>query len=125
VTTYSTIISMKLPSIFSIATGSLAVIFGVWLLVASFGNTSKQAQLLTLQEEVQAKTAVVQKQQRDLQIQQQAIESGAQLAQQTGPSVLRDLATLQVENKNARIAELLQKYGLEVKLNSDPQSPTP
>lgn len=116
---------MHFPSIFSISTGAIALILGAWLFFASLGNTSKQAQLLSLQEEVQAKTAIVQKQQRDLQIQQQEIESGAQLAQQTGPSVLRDLATLQVENKNERIGELLQKYGLEVKMNTEPQSPTP
>ncbi len=116
---------MKLPSIFSISSGSLAVLLGFWLLFASFGNTSKQAQLLSIQEEVQAKTAIVQKQQRDLQIQQQEIESGAQLAQQTGPSVLKDLATLQVENRNERIATLLQKYGLEVKMNPEAKSPTP
>lgn len=122
---HTIIIPMKLPSIFSLASGALALLLGAWLLIASNGNTSKQAQLLSLQEEVQAKTSIVQKQQRDLQIQQQAIESGAQLAQQTGPSVLRDLATLQVENKNERIAELLQKYGLEVKLNPESQPATP
>jgi hypothetical protein len=88
---------MNFPSLFSILTGALALIPGALLFVASLGNTSKQAKLLSLQEEVQDKTAIVQKQ-RDLQAQQQAIESGAQLARQTGPSILRDLATLQVEN---------------------------
>jgi ABC-type uncharacterized transport system ATPase subunit len=108
---------MNIPSLFSTLTCSVAAALGLWLVFSGFSNTSKQAELLNLQEQAQAKNTIVQKLQRDLQAQQQQIESGAQLAQQTGPAVLKDLATLQVENKNAKIAELLKKYGLEVQLN--------
>jgi hypothetical protein len=111
-------LQMTISSIFSTATATLAAVLGLWLAFSGFSNTSKQASLLALQETAQAKSTTVQKLQRDLQAQQQQIESGAQLAQQTGPAVLRDLATLQVENRNEKISVLLKKYGLEIKPNT-------
>lgn len=90
------------------------LVLGVWVFAARQGNVGLQQELLEMQEKLTAQQVVVQKLQSDLQLQQQEIESGAQLAQQVGPAVLRDLASLQVENNNEQIKALLQKYGLQV-----------
>jgi hypothetical protein len=36
-----------------------------------------------------------------------------QLANQVGPAMIRDLAELQIQNRNQKIATLLKKYGIE------------
>ena len=53
----------------------------------------------------------------------QRIDSGAQLANQLGPAMLRDLAALQLQNKNQKIADLLKKYGVEARAEQAPAKP--
>ncbi len=113
---------MKLSSYFSVGASLLALVLAVWLLISSGSNISLQASLQKQQDEIQTRQQAVQLQQQQLQTQQQQIESGAQLAQQVGPAVLRDLAELQVQNKNTRIRDLLKKHGLEVKETSGSNS---
>jgi hypothetical protein len=98
------------------ATG-LALLLSLWFLVGTLSNQSLQNGLQKQQDEIQALQGSVQSQQQQLQSQQQQIESGAQLANQVGPAVLRDLAELQLQNKNQKIAVLLKKYGIEAKAN--------
>lgn len=106
---------MKFASYFSVGASTLALVLAAWLFVSSSSNITLQSALQKQQDEIQTRQQAVQLQQQQLQSQQQQIESGAQLAQQVGPAVLRDLAELQVQNKNLRIRDLLKKYGLEVK----------
>ena len=70
-----------------------------------------------MQDEIQAHQLAIQGQQQQLQAQQQQIEAAAQLQNQIGPAMLRDLAQISVSNKNNKITELLKKYGMEVNVN--------
>jgi ABC-type microcin C transport system permease subunit YejB len=85
--------------------------------VSNWSNQSLQRGLQNQQDEIQAHQLTIQSQQQQLQAQQQLIDSASQLANQVGPSVIRDLATLQLQNKNQKIAALLKKYGIEAKAN--------
>lgn len=101
----------------STAACSLAVLLSFWFLVSNWSNQSLQRGLQSQQDQIQAHQLTIQSQQQQLQSQQQLIDSASQLANQVGPSVIRDLATLQLQNKNQKIATLLKKYGIEAKAN--------
>ena len=101
----------------STATCSLAVLLSLWFLVSNWSNQNLQRGLQNQQDEIQTRQMTIQSQQQQLQAQQQLIDSASQLADQVGPSVIRDLATLQLQNKNQKIATLLKKYGIEAKAN--------
>lgn len=101
----------------STAACSVAVLLSLWFLVSNWSNQSLQRGLQSQQDEIQAHQLTIQSQQQQLQAQQQLIDSASQLANQVGPSVIRDLATLQLQNKNQKIAALLKKYGIEAKAN--------
>lgn len=104
-------------ALLSTASAGLALLLSLWLLVGTWGNHGAQRRLQAQQDEIQSRQLAIQSQQQQLQAQQQQIESGAQLANQVGPAMLRDLAEISVANKNKKITELLKKYGLEVSPN--------
>ena len=110
-------------SLLSTASAGLAVLLSLWLLVGTWGNHSAQRRLQGQQEEIQSRQLAIQSQQQQLQLQQQRIDSGAQLANQLGPAMLRDLAALQLQNKNQKIADLLKKYGVEARAEQAPAKP--
>ncbi len=85
--------------------------------MSNWNNQNLQQGLQNQQDKIQVYQLSIQSQQQQLQAQQQLIDSAAQLANQVGPSVIRDLATLQLQNKNQKIATLLKKYGIETKAN--------
>jgi len=101
----------------STATCSLAVILSLWFLVSNWSNQNLQRGLQRQQDEIQAHQLAIQGKQQQLQAQQQMIDAASQLANQVGPSMIRDLAALQIQNKNQSIATLLLKYGIEAKSN--------
>jgi hypothetical protein len=101
----------------STAATSLAILFSFWFLFSSWNNQNLQSGLQTQQDEIQTHQLAIQSQQQQIQAQQQLIDSASQLANQVGPSVIRDLQTLQIQNKNQKIASLLRKYGIEAKTN--------
>lgn len=105
------------------AVSSLVVLLSFWLFVGSWSFHSKQGAVQALQEKIQARQLAIQSQQQQLQLQQQRIDSGAQLANQLGPAMLRDLAALQLQNKNQKIADLLKKYGVEARAEQAPVKP--
>ena len=109
-----------IPPILSTAIASLTLALSAWFFLGSAANNSVQAELQNRQSEIQTLQQSVQLQQEQLQAQQRQIEAGTQLSQQVGPAVLRDLAGLQIQNKNAKIATLLKKYGIEAKENPAP-----
>ncbi len=105
------------------AVSSLVVLLSLWLFVGSWSVHSKQGAVQSLQEKIQARQLAIQSQQQQIQLQQQRIDSGAQLANQIGPAMLRDLAGLQLQNKNQKIADLLKKYGVEARAEQAPAKP--
>lgn len=105
------------------AVSSLVVLLSLWLFVGSWSVHSKQGAVQALQEKIQARQLAIQSQQQQIQLQQQRIDSGAQLANQLGPAMLRDLAALQLQNKNQKIADLLKKYGVEARAEQAPAKP--
>ena len=107
-------------ALLSTASSGLALLLSLWFLVGTWSNQSFESKLLKQQDEIQAHQLAIQAQQQQLQAQQQQIEGAAQLQNQIGPAMLRDLAQLSVTNKNNKITELLKKYGLEVN-----QTPAP
>ncbi|PAZ01498.1 MAG: hypothetical protein CAK85_02985 [Spartobacteria bacterium AMD-G5] len=84
------------------AVSSLVVLLSLWLFVGSWSFHSKQGAVQALQEKIQARQLAIQSQQQQIQLQQQRIDSGAQPANQLGPAMLRDLAALQLQNKNQK-----------------------
>lgn len=112
---------MPMPfALISTASCGLALLLSLWFLVGTWSNQSSETKLLKLQDEIQAHQLVIQGQQQQLQAQQQQVEAAAQLQNQIGPALLRDLAQLSVANKNTKITELFKKYGLDV--NSNPSA---
>ena len=101
-------------ALLSTASCGLALLLSLWFLVGTWANHCTEGKLLKQQDEIQAHQLAIQSQQQQLQTQQQQIEGAAQLQNQIGPAMLRDLAQLSVANKNTKITELLKKYGLEV-----------
>jgi hypothetical protein len=118
VATFSkTSVSIMPLNLISTATCSLAVLLSMWFLVSNWSNQSLQRGLQRQQDEIQANQLAIQSKQQQLQAQQQVIDASSQLANQVGPSMIRDLASLQIQNKNQAIATLLKKYGIEAKPN--------
>jgi hypothetical protein len=107
-------------SLASIASTGLALLLSLWFLVGTWSNQSTQRGLQKQQDEIQARQLTIQNQQQQLQAQQQQIDSGSQLANQVGPAMIRDLAALQLQNKNKDIADLLKKYGIEARADQPP-----
>ncbi len=117
-------------ALLSTASCGLALLLSVWFLVGTWANQSTEGKLLKQQDEIQAHQLAVQSQQQQLQAQRQQMEGAAQLQNQIGPAMLRDLAQLSVSNKNTKITNLLKKYGLEVNVTPNgapaaPAAPTP
>lgn len=113
---------MKPAAILSTASAALCLVLSAWLFVANSANQSLQGELQAKQEDLQTQQQQVQLQQQQHQAQQQTINDGTQLAQQVGPAVLRDLASVALQNKNENIRKLLAKYGVTVK---EPETPLP
>lgn len=101
----------------STASCGLALLLSLWFLFGTWSNQSFETKLLKRQDEIQAHQLTIQEQQQQIQAQQQQIEASAQLQNQIGPAMLRDLAQLSVTNKNNKITELLKKYGMEVSVS--------
>ena len=99
------------------ATGAVALLLSLWFLVSTWSNQGLQRNLQKQQDAIQAQQLALQTLQQQFQAQQQQIESGAQLSNQVGPALIRDLAQLQIQNKNPRIETLLKKYGIEARAN--------
>ena len=107
----------SISGLLSTTSALIALCLSAWLFFGSAANNRLQVELQRRQDDIQARQQALQTQQQQYQAQQQQIEAGAQLAQQVGPAVLRDLASLQIQNKNAKIAALLKKFGIEAKEN--------
>jgi predicted Holliday junction resolvase-like endonuclease len=54
---------------------------------------------------------------RKLQVQQGAIQAG-QTSQQVGSAIVRDAATIAVQNNNSQLRELLGKHGITINTNN-------
>lgn len=111
---------MKFPLISTAASG-LCLVLALWFLVGTWSNQGLQNSLQRQQEDIQARELTIQSQQQQLQAQQQQIDAGSQLQGQLGPAIIRDLAALQIENKNTKIEALLKKYGITATPEQQPE----
>ncbi|MEI8293742.1 MAG: hypothetical protein WCG66_07085 [bacterium] len=99
----------------STAACSACVLLSLWLVATNFSVQGLQRNLQSQQDDIQMRQQTIQGLQQQLQTQQQVIDSASQLANQVGPSVIRDLANLQIQKHNQKIGALLKKYGIEAK----------
>lgn len=90
----------------------LALALSVWLGLGTLGNSGRQDGVRAREAEILALQSRIQGLQQRLQAQQQQIDTGNQLAAQTGPAILRDLMDLQAKNRNIALAVFLQKHGV-------------
>ena len=94
--------------------GAICVVLSVVFFIKSSSVQAQQANLQKRQQELQTQQQAAQLQQQQLQTQQQQINAGSQLAQQVGPAVMNDLGVLARDNKNEKLRQLLEKYGLKI-----------
>ncbi len=102
----------------------LALVLSLWIVFQTFGNSKLQQDIQTRQDRIQAVQSEIQTLQQQLQSQQQQIESANQLANQAGPAILNEIATLQLKNNNIALGVFLQKHGVQVR-NPAPQPVAP
>ena len=102
----------------------LALALSLWIVFQTFGNSKLQQGIQSRQDRIQIIQSEIQSLQQQIQAQQQQIESANQLANQAGPAILNELATLQVKNNNIALGVFLQKHGVQVR-NPAPQQGTP
>ena len=93
----------------------LALLLSAWIVFQTLGNGKLQQRIQAKEQEIQTAQAEIQKLQQELQAQQQLIESANQLANQAGPTILNEIATLQMKNNNIALSVFLQKYGVQVR----------
>jgi peptidoglycan hydrolase CwlO-like protein len=102
----------------------LALVLSASIVFQTVGNSKLQQAGQAKDAEIQAIQTEIQSLQQQLQTQQKQIESANQLANQAGPAILSELATLQVKNNNMALGVFLQKHGVQVR-DTAPQSSTP
>jgi len=102
----------------------LALVLSASIVFQTVGNSKLQQAGQAKDAEIQAIQTEIQTLQQQLQTQQKQIESANQLANQAGPAILSELATLQVKNNNMALGVFLQKHGVQVR-DTAPQSSTP
>jgi peptidoglycan hydrolase CwlO-like protein len=105
-------------------TAALALILSASIVFQTVGNSKLQQAGQAKDAEIQAIQTEIQTLQQQLQTQQKQIESANQLANQAGPAILSELATLQVKNNNMALGVFLQKHGVQVR-NPAPQQVAP
>lgn len=102
----------------------LALVLSASIVFQTVGNSKLQQAGQAKDAEIQAIQTEIQTLQQQLQTQQKQIESANQLANQAGPAILSELATLQVKNNNMALGVFLQKHGVQVR-NPAPQQVAP
>lgn len=113
----------KNPTVHLAALAALAL--SGWLVFGTWKNGNLQRGIQARQDRILAIQSEIQGLQQQLQAQQQSIEAATQLANQAGPAILNELATLQVKNGNIALGVLLQKHGVETRPQpaSEPKTP--
>jgi hypothetical protein len=91
---------MKIYYYISVAASALSLVLSIVLFAV--GNTNQ-----SLQNDLQKQSAELQKQQEE-------INKGAQISQQVGPALLREMAVASVKNENMK--KLLANHGYQVNL---------
>ena len=114
---------MNPAAILSTVSGLLCLALSVVFYFKSAGVQTRSAELQKQQQRIQSQQQSLQVKQQEFQNQQNAINAGAQLAQQVGPQVLNDLGLKAKDNKNDKIKKLLEKYGVSVKGDSEAPKP--
>jgi len=102
----------------------LAFVLSATIVFQTVGNSKLQQAGQAKDAEIQAVHSEIRSLQQQLQTQQKQIESANQLANQVGPAILSELATLQVKNNNTALGVFLQKHGVQVR-NPAPEQVAP
>jgi peptidoglycan hydrolase CwlO-like protein len=105
-------------------TAALALILSASIVFQTVGNSKLQQAGQAKDADIQAVHSEIRSLQQQLQTQQKQIESANQLANQVGPAILSELATLQVKNNNMALGVFLQKHGVQVR-NPAPEQVAP
>ena len=105
-------------------TALLALALSGWIVFQTFGNSKLQQEIQAKEVEIQLIQTEIQSLQQQLQAHQQEIETANQLANQAGPAILTEIATMQLKNNNIALGVFLQKYGVQIQQTS-PQSTAP
>ena len=105
------------PFFVSTGTAVLCLVLGIWLFVLGGKTQSLQSELQTLQQEAQNHQQSLQGKQQQLQVQKATVDRGTAIAEQVGPALLRDMATLSL--KNEKLKSLLAKHGYNVEVKAD------
>jgi peptidoglycan hydrolase CwlO-like protein len=100
-----------------------AVGLAFWVFISTVGNSRIQQGIQAQQDQILALESEMQALQQQLQSQQQQIETASQLNTQIGPSILNELASLQIKNNNIALSVFLQKHGIQA--NPPAPQPTP
>lgn len=104
-------------------TALLALALSGWIVFQTFGNSKLQQEIQAKEVEIQLIQTEIQSLQQQIQAQQQQIETANQLANQAGPAILNEIATLQLKNNNIALGVFLQKHGVQIR-QSSPQPST-
>lgn len=96
----------------------LALVLSVWIVFQTFSNGKLQQGIEAKQDGILSAQGEIQNLQQQLQAQQQQIETANQLANQVGPAILNELASLQMKNNNIALAVFLQKHGVQLQNNA-------
>lgn len=117
---------MKNLPVFSTVAAGLCLFLSIWLFFIGRTSVKLQSELLRQQESFQGQQREIQLGQQQLQAQQNQIDVSMKLAQEIGPAILRDLATLAVQNKNKEIEDLLAKHGFTLtQKTGEAETPAP
>ncbi len=107
----------------SILLSSACVVLSCWLFGGSRDNIELQATLQSEQESVNLQQQEIQTRRDKLEAQQVQIETANRLAQQTGPEILKDLASLAATNPE--IEKVLAQHGLSLTKTTPASTPKP
>ena len=90
-----------------------ALALAIFIIFATFRNSRLQHGVQGQQDQIVVIQSEIQSLQQEFQSQQQRIEAATQLANQAGPAILNELASLQIKNNNTAISAFLQKHGIQ------------
>lgn len=110
-----------IPLISTIVSG-ICLMLSVWLFVVSNSNNRLAGAVQREQETVQVRQQEVQLKRSALEAQEAQINTAVKLAQESGPAILKDLASLAAQNNNEKIKALLEKHGLTI-VPAEPAEP--
>lgn len=113
---------MRYLNYLSTLIAAVCFLLSCWFLSEIRSNVATQGLLQQKQEELNAQQQEIQTRNEKLQVQQNQVDLAGKLTQETGPALLRDLAS--VADTNFEIKEILARRGLTVTKTAPESAPT-